>query len=163
MTGRMPWRSSTTRAPGPASARTSASLPAARIRPPPTARAGTTSLAALTVWTPLRRRSDRRARSWCASIPRMRSDGWLETYRGTVFRWEVDANDHFTVAYYLARFGDAATALLHTLGLDPAPTLECYIRYSRELRVGDLLHVERAVIAVEPARLTLGPQLLGST
>jgi len=24
---------------------------------------------------------------------------WLETYRGTVFRWEVDGNDHFTVAY----------------------------------------------------------------
>jgi len=23
---------------------------------------------------------------------------WLETYRGTVFRWEVDHNDHFTVA-----------------------------------------------------------------
>src|SRR5713101_5746835 len=65
----------------------------------------------------------------------MRSDGWLETYRGTVFRWEVDANDHFTVAYYLSRFADAATALLHTLGVGPAPTLDCYIRYSRELRV----------------------------
>src|SRR2546421_204511 len=88
----------------------------------------------------------------------MRSDGWLETYRGTVFRWEVDANDHFTVAYYLARFGDAATALLHTLGLGPAPTLECYIRYSRELRVGDLMHVDSAVIAVEPDGPRLGRQ-----
>ena len=93
----------------------------------------------------------------------MRSDGWLETYRGTVFRWEVDANDHFTVAYYLARFGDAATALLHTLGLDPAPTLECYIRYSRELRVGDLMHVDSAVIAVEPDGLRLGHKLVEST
>ena len=44
-------RSSTTRAPGPASARISASPPAARMRPPPTASAGTISLVALTVWT----------------------------------------------------------------------------------------------------------------
>jgi acyl-CoA thioesterase FadM len=93
----------------------------------------------------------------------MRSDGWLETYRGTVFRWEVDANDHFTVAYYLARFADAATALLHALGLGPAPTLECFIRYSRELRVGDLMHIDSAVIAVEPDGLRLGHKLVEST
>jgi len=28
----------------------------------------------------------------------MLADHWIETYRGTVFRWEVDANDHLTVA-----------------------------------------------------------------
>jgi acyl-CoA thioesterase FadM len=93
----------------------------------------------------------------------MRSDGWLETYRGTVFRWEVDANDHFTVAYYLGRFADAATALLHSLGLAPAPTLECYIHYSRELRVGDLMHIDSAVIALEPDGLRLGHKLVEST
>ncbi|HET7341468.1 MAG TPA: hypothetical protein VFL90_08400 [Methylomirabilota bacterium] len=58
----------------------------------------------------------------------MHANGWLESYRGTVFRWEVDANDHFTVAYYLARFADAATAVLRTLGLEPAPTVDCFIR-----------------------------------
>ena len=36
---------------------------------------------------------------------------WLETYRGTVHRWEVDNVDHFTVAYYFARFEDATLAL----------------------------------------------------
>jgi len=35
---------------------------------------------------------------------------WLETYRGTVFRWEVDHNDHFTVAYYFGRIADARAA-----------------------------------------------------
>ncbi|HEU4369764.1 MAG TPA: thioesterase family protein [Methylomirabilota bacterium] len=93
----------------------------------------------------------------------MPSDHWLETYRGTVFRWEVDHNDHFTVAYYLARFADAATTLLHSLGLPPAPTLDCFIHYSRELRVGDLMHVVSGVIAVEPDGLRLGHRLLEST
>jgi acyl-CoA thioesterase FadM len=94
----------------------------------------------------------------------MPNDHWLETYRGTVFRWEVDANDHFTVAYYLARFGDAAIMLLHTLGLGPAaPTVDCYIRYTRELRVGDLMHVTSAVIAADADGLTLGHKLFETT
>jgi acyl-CoA thioesterase FadM len=93
----------------------------------------------------------------------MPADHWLETYRGTVFRWEVDSNDHFTVAYYMARFGDAALAVLHALGLGPAPTLDCFIHYSRELRVGDLMHVESGVIGVDGEALVLGHRLLEST
>ena len=93
----------------------------------------------------------------------MPADHWLETYRGTVFRWEVDGNDHLTVAYYLARFGDAAAAVLHALGLGPAPTTECFIHYSRELRVGDLMHVESGVIAAEADTLVLGHKLVEST
>src|SRR5262245_30934538 len=45
---------------------------------------------------------------------------WLETYRGAVYRWEVDNVDHFTVAFYFQRFEDATLALLHALGLDPS-------------------------------------------
>jgi acyl-CoA thioesterase FadM len=94
----------------------------------------------------------------------MPADLWSETYRGTVFRWEVDANDHLTVAYYLARFGDAAANVLHALGLPPAAaTMDCYIRYTRELRVGDLMHVESAVIGVDADGLVLGHRLLEST
>ena len=93
----------------------------------------------------------------------MASDGWLETYRGTVFRWEVDNNDHFTVAYYLARFSDAALAVVHRLGAGPAPTRDCFIRYTRELRVGELMHITSGVIAVEPDGLRLGHRLLEST
>jgi acyl-CoA thioester hydrolase len=88
---------------------------------------------------------------------------WLETYRGTVFRWEVDANDHFTVAYYLARFNDAALNLLHALGLPPGPTADCYIRYTRELRVGDLMHVTSGVIGADAGGITLGHQLFETT
>lgn len=93
----------------------------------------------------------------------MPDDNWIETYRGVVFRWEVDANDHMTVAFYLQRFGDAALTVLHTLGLGAAPTLDAFIHYRRELRVNDLMHVESAVIGVEPQALVLGHRLIEST
>jgi acyl-CoA thioesterase FadM len=93
----------------------------------------------------------------------MPGDHWLETYRGTVFRWEVDSNDHLTVAYYLVRFDDAAVKVLHTLGLGPAVTTDCFIHYSRELRVGDLMHVDSTVIGVESDGLVLGHRLVEST
>ena len=44
---------------------------------------------------------------------------WLETVRSIVQRWEIDNTDHFTVAYYFMRLGDAAFAMLDTLGLAP--------------------------------------------
>jgi acyl-CoA thioesterase FadM len=96
---------------------------------------------------------------------------WIETYRGTVFRWEVDNVDHFTVAYYFARFADAGLRVLQATGLDPAAlagsgrlcvTTDCYVRYRRELRVGDILHVESGVIAVEPDGLLVGHRLIDS-
>jgi acyl-CoA thioesterase FadM len=93
----------------------------------------------------------------------MPNDHWLETYRGTVFRWEVDANDHFTVAYYMVRFNDAAIAALHALGVGPAPTVDCYIRYTRELRVNDLMHVTTGVIGADAGSLTLGHKLFETT
>jgi acyl-CoA thioesterase FadM len=97
--------------------------------------------------------------------------GWLETYRGTVYRWEVDHNDHLTVAYYFARIADAGLGVLEALGLGAAyatrerracVTTDCYVRYSRELRVGDIMHVESGVIGVEPNGLVLGHKLFNS-
>jgi len=84
----------------------------------------------------------------------MNEMSWLETYRGMVYRWEVDPVDHFTVAFYFARFEDATLALLHAVGLDPdalaragqaAFTVECNVRYRRELRVGDILHIRSGI------------------
>jgi len=92
----------------------------------------------------------------------MPADKWLETYRGTVPRWEVDDNDHFTVAYYMTRISDASVAMLHALGTGPAPTVDCFIRYQKELRVGDLIHVDSAVIAVDADGIVLGHKLFES-
>src|SRR5260370_311722 len=46
---------------------------------------------------------------------------WLETYRGMVYRWEVDHNDHLTVVYYFARIADAGLGLLEPRGLEGFP------------------------------------------
>ena len=92
----------------------------------------------------------------------MPSEPWLETYRGTVFRWEVDHNDHFTVAYYLARIADAGRALLHAVGAAPAPTVDCFINYRRELRTGDVMHVNTGVIAMDGESLLLGHKVFDS-
>jgi len=97
--------------------------------------------------------------------------GWLETYRGIVYRWEVDHNDHLTVAFYFARLSDAAHGLLNALGLGLeyarrrgglCLTTDCYVRYQRELRVGDIMHMESGVLAVELDALVLGHKLFDS-
>lgn len=97
--------------------------------------------------------------------------GWLETYRGLVYRWEVDHNDHLTVAFYFARLGDATHGLLDAmgLGLEHARrrrrlclTTDCYVRYQRELRVGDIMHIASGVLAVESAGLVLGHKVFNS-
>lgn len=96
---------------------------------------------------------------------------WLETYRGTVYRWEVDNVDHFTVAYYFERFADATLGLLHAIGLDPGSlagaglacvTTDCHVRYLRELRVGDILHIRSGVIEAGDDGLVLGHQVFDS-
>ena len=92
----------------------------------------------------------------------MPADNWIESYRGTVPRWEVDDNDHFTVAYYMARIADASVAMQHALGTGPAPTVDCFIRYQKELRVGDIIHIDTAVIAVDADGIVLGHKMFES-
>ena len=96
---------------------------------------------------------------------------WLETYRGTVYRWELDNVDHFTVAFYFQRFADATLGLLESLELGPpymartqrgVVPVDAYVRYFRELRVGDLLHIESGVIAVEEGDIVSGHKLFDS-
>jgi acyl-CoA thioester hydrolase len=92
-------------------------------------------------------------------------DAWIESCRGSVAAWEVDHVGHFTVAYYHQRIEDAGLAVLEALGVLPAPagrgwvTADCYVRYVRELRGGDIYHVQSGVIAVEDGALVLGHRL----
>jgi acyl-CoA thioesterase FadM len=101
----------------------------------------------------------------------MDETSWLETYRGMVYRWEVDPVDHFTVAFYFARFEDATLALLHAVGLDPdalaqagqaAVTTECNVRYRRELRVGDILHIRSGVTAADDDGIQVAHEVVDS-
>lgn len=98
----------------------------------------------------------------------MSAPGWVETCRGTVFPWEVDIVGHFTVAYYFERFEDATLAALDGLGLGPrymratghgCLTTDCHVRYLHELRAGDVLRIESAVIGVDAGGVRLGHKL----
>jgi len=75
------------------------------------------------------------------------------------------------VAFYFSRFEDATLAALHALGLEPgalaaagktAVTRSCHVRYLRELRVGDLLHVRSGVLDVAGDWIDLGHQVYDS-
>src|SRR5512145_2097407 len=87
---------------------------------------------------------------------------WIETYRGTGYQWEADTVEHFTVAFYFARLEDATLALVEALGLGDdalkggrATALSrCRVRYLRELRVGDILHIESGVLGADDAGFT---------
>src|SRR5262245_21279965 len=97
--------------------------------------------------------------------------GFVETYRGVVFPWEVDQVGHLTVAYYFERLEDATLGLLDAIGLGAdyiarggrgCVTADCYVRYQHELRVGDILHIESGVIAVDTGGMRLGHKLFDS-
>lgn len=97
--------------------------------------------------------------------------GWIETYRGSVSPWECDMTEHFTVAYYYDRFADATLALMEALGVGlsyiqsermACATVACNTRYLRELRAGDALHIESALLSVAGKRLEAGHRVYDS-
>ncbi|MBT5111463.1 MAG: hypothetical protein HOM25_22495 [Rhodospirillaceae bacterium] len=75
-------------------------------------------------------------------------NGYSETFRGDVSPWEVDATEHFTVAYYYEKFEAATWRFLRQNGVDPATvkTTEALTHYKAELRDRDIYKVETALI-----------------
>jgi acyl-CoA thioesterase FadM len=88
--------------------------------------------------------------------------GPTETYRGVVAAWECDVFDHLTIAYYFDRFPDASAALRHKIGLQGARTTGLVVRYLKELRAGDGLHVESGVIGDIAGALVFGHRVIES-
>lgn len=92
---------------------------------------------------------------------------WLETYRAAVAAWECDHVEHFTTAYYMQKLGSATQRMLLALGReagDPAPpaTAACTVHFTRELRIGDVYHIESGVVESSGSGLVLGHRLLDS-
>jgi len=78
---------------------------------------------------------------------------WNETYRGTVPPWECDVTEHFTIAYYFDRLGEAERSLAEILGLREFLRGGRFprhfdVRFVRELRAGSSFHIESAALAV---------------
>ena len=76
-------------------------------------------------------------------------NGYSETFRGDVSPWEVDATEHFTVAYYYEKFEASTWRFLRQAGVDPATarTTEALTHYKAELRDRDIYKVETALIS----------------
>ena len=74
--------------------------------------------------------------------------GYTTTFLGDVHTWEVDATEHFTVAYYYEKFQSATWRFLHDAGVDPARarTTSAVTHYKAELRNRDIFRVETALI-----------------
>lgn len=95
--------------------------------------------------------------------------GWTETYRGVVSAWECDIVEHFTIAYYFARFADASRTFAELVGEAPALAETLQARPARlvtsfqaELRAGAAFHMLTAIIGLDEGTLRLGHQVLNS-
>ena len=75
-------------------------------------------------------------------------NGYSETFRGDVHAWEVDATEHFTVAYYYEKFESATWRFLCQAGVNPAAarTVAALTHYKVELRGRDIYRIETALI-----------------
>jgi acyl-CoA thioesterase FadM len=87
---------------------------------------------------------------------------WTETYRGIVKAWECDTFAHFTIAYYFDRLADCSAAMTTALGASAWQTDRLIVGYLKELRGGDGLHAESAVLTSAPDRLVLAHQIFNS-
>jgi acyl-CoA thioesterase FadM len=88
--------------------------------------------------------------------------GWTETYRGVVKAWECDVFDHFTIAFYFDRLSDCAAAAAAALGATAWQTESLMVRYREELRAGDGLHAESALLASGSGELKLAHRFFNS-
>jgi acyl-CoA thioester hydrolase len=83
--------------------------------------------------------------------------GLVETYRGGVIIQECDAFGHLNIAYYVERFADAAHELLRRSSPGGEwRTQAVATRYVTELRAGDPIAIESAIIALDAASVTIG-------
>lgn len=97
---------------------------------------------------------------------------FLDTFRGTVNTWECDEVGHMNVQFYVARASDAAFYLRHALGLSPSQVrgerramvaLEEHIRFHRELRAGDIMHMRSRPVEIRDRTLVSFHELFNSS
>jgi acyl-CoA thioester hydrolase len=83
---------------------------------------------------------------------------WKITYRGIVYPWQCDHMGHMNVMYYANKFDEACWQLLSMIGLGPArfaeegtgmAAVEQHIQYRRELRAGQAVTIQSAILEVK--------------
>lgn len=83
---------------------------------------------------------------------------WKITYRGVVYPWHCDHMGHMNVMWYSGKFDEACWQLLGILGLHRSrfaqdgtgmAAVEQHIQYRRELRAGDTVTIQSALLEVK--------------
>jgi acyl-CoA thioester hydrolase len=83
----------------------------------------------------------------------------VETYRGTVYPWQLDHVGHMNVQFYTARFDEATWHLLSHFGITSAylrterrgmAAVEQRTRYKRELHAGALVRIASELLEAKP-------------
>jgi len=93
---------------------------------------------------------------------------FFETCRGSVNAWECDYLGHMNVQFYADRLAHAAGTTFAMLriprerGIGSA-AVQHDVRYLRELRAGDPLHVRSAILAIGNKTLRFGHRLYHAT
>lgn len=79
----------------------------------------------------------------------------METYRGTIYPWHCDFNDHMNVRHYMANFDDATWQFFASVGLTPSylkrenkgvVAVEQNIKYFEELFAGNLIYIKTSMV-----------------
>ena len=93
----------------------------------------------------------------------------VETYRGTVYPWEIDQVGHMNVQFYVAKFDEATWQLFAQIGMTPSyfrdrnrgmAAVQQNTTYSRELLAGDVVAVRSSVIEIGPRKLRFRHRLI---
>ena len=94
----------------------------------------------------------------------------IETFRGAVQPWECDVVEHFTVAFYFDKLDLVSPRLVDLVELGPAgvtprsapPITDCYVRYQKELRAGDVFTIESGIIGRQGSSTVLGHRFINT-
>jgi len=79
------------------------------------------------------------------------------TYRGIAYPWQCDHMGHMNVMWYTSKFDEASWSLLAEIGISAAAlastglcmaAIEQRIAYRREVRAGEVLQIQSAMLAV---------------
>ena len=79
----------------------------------------------------------------------------LETYRGAIYPWHCDFNNHMNVQYYVSKYDEATWQFMSYFGISPSYLRENHrgmvaaeqnFKYYREVFSGDLIHIKTKLL-----------------
>ncbi len=97
--------------------------------------------------------------------------GWVETYRGAVLPHDCDSMEHLTISSYVERMGDGYLGFLDGHGLGENyrkeerkgfAAVESRVLFTQELRAGDVLHIEGALLDIDGKIMTSAQRVVNS-